>query len=139
MARVSVQVQVRSRRSFLDSDYQLLTHFKRSLLDRTKASKQAVYEKVLEIGKSDPEAIYLDAGCFSEPLDSHRSCVVPWADQHLFWMMIAGTDVRKLVYDGWNADRVIGTDLRKGSSSRPWSSIRLDQADQLYNVSITFL
>jgi hypothetical protein len=68
MARISVQVQVRFTRWALTPDYQLLTIIIvcSSCSTRTKASKQTVYDKVLDIGKSDPEAIYLDAGCFSE-------------------------------------------------------------------------
>lgn len=56
---------------------------------RTKAAKSSVYPQVLAIGSSDPSAIYLDLGCF------------------------CGTDVRKLVVDGWNPRRVIGSDLRE--------------------------
>lgn len=55
---------------------------------RTKAAKSPVYPSVLSIGQSDPSAIYLDLGCFT------------------------GTDSRKLVADGWPAERVLGSDLR---------------------------
>ncbi len=57
-----------------------------------KAATSKAYPQVRRIGSEDPSAVYLDLGCF------------------------VGTDVRKLVADGWNPERVIGSDLRAGES-----------------------
>ncbi|VDC06430.1 unnamed protein product [Peniophora sp. CBMAI 1063] len=50
-------------------------------------SLNTIYPRVLELGKSDPEAVLLDIGC----------CM--------------GTDVRKAVYDGYPASQVVGCEL----------------------------
>ncbi|KZP08680.1 hypothetical protein FIBSPDRAFT_802773 [Athelia psychrophila] len=52
-----------------------------------KMMRNAVYQKVLEVGKTG-ETVFLDIGC----------CM--------------GTDLRKLVYDGYPVSRVLGCDLR---------------------------
>ncbi len=69
-----------------------ILHISHHAMHRTKAAKSTAYDDVLTIGRVDPDAIYLDLGCF------------------------VGTDLRKVVEDGWNPERVIGSDLRSGEA-----------------------
>ena len=50
-------------------------------------SLNRIYPRVLELGKSDPDALMLDIGC----------CM--------------GTDVRKAAFDGYPASQIVGCDL----------------------------
>ncbi|KZV63372.1 hypothetical protein PENSPDRAFT_669731 [Peniophora sp. CONT] len=50
-------------------------------------SSNAAYQRVLELGRTDPEAVLLDIGC----------CM--------------GTDVRKATYDGYPASQIVGCEL----------------------------
>jgi len=50
---------------------------------------QTAYDRAIILAKTDDKGFWLDIGCFF------------------------GTDCRKPIYDGWPANRVIGTDLRQ--------------------------
>jgi hypothetical protein len=63
---------------------------------------------VLEAGKApDSDTIFLDLGCCS------RSQTVLANNNISHSKQIVGTDVRKLVYDGYPSSRVLGCDLRQ--------------------------
>ena len=69
------------------------------------------YPNLLEIGKTRKGAIFLDIGCCSEKSWHHYSLLVRNA-----YILIVGTDARKLIADGYPLEQVITSDLYQGGA-----------------------
>ena len=67
------------------------------------------YPRVFQLLKSRPDAIFLDVGCCrADPFSySILSCV-------LIIVRTVGTDLRKIINDGWPIPQTIATDLEAG-------------------------
>jgi len=83
LKRIVTEVQ---KESYVEYPYRCIRIFDFVSL---RMYKHPMYTAILEAGKQDPEAIFLDLGC----------CM--------------GTDVRKLTRDGFPAERTVGCDIRE--------------------------
>lgn len=67
------------------------------------------YPYVFQLLKSRPDAIFVDVGCCRTNLFLSRSFY-----HNLIDVCTVGTELRKIVYDGWPISQAIGTDVEAG-------------------------
>ena len=69
------------------------------------------YQNLLEMGKSRKGAIFLDIGSCSE---NHAIIITIRLLVQNTYVLIVGTDARKLIADGYPLEQVVTSDLRQG-------------------------
>lgn len=84
---------------------------------RLNVSTVPNYQKVLQLGKGRRDALFLDLGCAC-------ACLVKVFLAYPDGFSV-GTDIRKLIQDGYPAQNVIASDLRPGQISHTLLSICL--------------
>jgi hypothetical protein len=76
---------------------------------KLKIARMPAYPRVFQLLKNRPDAIFLDIGCCrANSFLSSRLC---W---NLIDVHAVGTDLRKIVYDGWPISQTLATDLEAG-------------------------
>lgn len=92
-----------------------------------------MYERILDIGRDRENPIFLEvgAGCeSSHPFFLSKPRVLTIGN-----LMLVGTDVRKLVSDGYPSQQVIATDLHAGiNSCFPTSEVAAEPNTGLWNA-----
>jgi hypothetical protein len=71
------------------------------------------YQNLLEIGRSRKGAIFLDIGSCSE---NHGIIIANRLIVQNTYILIVGTDARKLIADRYPLEQVVTSDLREGGS-----------------------
>ena len=87
---------------------------------KVQISRASAYPRVLDLVKSRPDTIFLDVGCCCMNQSISRSFL-----NNLICPKIVGTELRKVIHDGWPVSQTIATDLEAGMtlSWRPNSSL----------------